>query len=843
MLRRTWISAIGGLVLLAASGRADDWPQWMGPTRDDVWSETGIVEQFPEGGPPIVWRRPVHGGFAGPAVVAGKVYVVDYQKTAGDAQPAPTKRNELQGRERVLCLDARTGAELWKHEADCAYTISYPAGPRCTPTVEGGRVYVLGAMGDLRCLDAHSGTVLWEKNLPQSYGASVPLWGYASHPLVHGDRLICLAGGPGSTVVALDKLTGREIWKALSAREIGYSPPTLLQAGGTTQLLIFSGDGLHSLNPDDGSVYWFEPLRTAFAMAIMAPRSDGQHLLAGGHNGVSAGWKLDATRPAVTRAWDGSRTIGLAPVSGTPFVDQGVAYGIDGNGLFRAVRLATGERLWSTSRPVNGQEGDRRGAVEGATFVTRNGARYFIFGENGDLVIAHLSPEKYAEVSRTHLLDPVGVGLGRSVVWSHPAYAQRCVFARNDQEIVCASLAAEDAGAKPQRAAALPAAEPGVSEPAGAKPTPAATSVWNVQELRQPPVVEWVDTTGPLRKLYYRSEPRRGQPTRVFAYCAFPENATGRSPAMVLIHGGGGTAFPEWAQLWARRGYVALAMDLAGKGPDRQPLADGGPDQSDDVKFPRGDTPTGDMWTYHAVAACVRAGSLLASLPEVDPQRIGVTGISWGGYLTCIVAGVDDRFRAAVPVYGCGFLDHNSVWLPRFAAMDPAWKETWVARFDPSQHVGRARMPVLFVNGTNDFAYPLDSYQQTYRLVERRSLCVTVNMPHGHPQGWAPREIGRFIDQHLRGGDPLPSIAPQPQVAEDGKTVSVRVVAAREPKLQFHWTSDPGPWQQRKWQTVAAPLTDGTAQAPLPPSRPLVGFFTLVDGDGLTVSSEHCTVN
>jgi len=430
-------------VLLSTAVTAADWPQWMGPDRDDVWPETGIVEKFPAGGPKFLWRKPVNGGFASPAVVGGKVYVTDYLKTAGDNKPAPTTRNQLQGKERVLCLDARDGSELWKHEYDCPYTIAYPAGPRCTPTIDDGRLFSLGAMGDLYCLDAKAGTVIWSKNLPKAYSAPVPLWGYAGHPLIYKDLLICTAGGKGSVVVALDKRTGEEKWKALTANEIGYSPPTLIQAGGVTQLVIFHGGGLQSLNPEDGAVYWTEPLRTAYSMAIMAPRSNGEFLFAGGHNGVSLGLKLDAAKPAVTVAWEGSKGLGLAPVSGTPFVENGIAYGIDGNGIFRAIRIATGERLWATSKPVNGQDGERPSANEGATFVTKNGNRFFIFGEKGDLVIARLSAEKYDEVSRTKLLEPVGTGLGRPIVWSHPAYAERCVFARNDQEIVCVSLAAE----------------------------------------------------------------------------------------------------------------------------------------------------------------------------------------------------------------------------------------------------------------------------------------------------------------------------------------------------------------------------------------------------------------
>jgi outer membrane protein assembly factor BamB len=302
---------------------------------------------------------------------------------------------------------------------------------------------MLGAMGDLLCLDDASGSAHWSKNLPEAFGAPVPLWGFAGHPLVYKHLLICTVGGKGSGIVALDKESGQEVWKALSPKEIGYSPPTLIEAGGTQQLLVFNGDGLNSLNPDTGEVYWSEPLRTAYSMAIMAPRTGGEYLFAGGHNGQSLGLKLDPSKPAATFVWKGSRDVGLAPVSGTPFVEGGIAYGIDGNGLFRAVRIATGERLWSTARPVNGKDDERRGPAEGATFVTKNGNRFFIFGENGDLVIARLSPEKYDEISRTKLLEPVGVGLGRKVVWSHPAYAGRCVYARNDQEIICASLAAE----------------------------------------------------------------------------------------------------------------------------------------------------------------------------------------------------------------------------------------------------------------------------------------------------------------------------------------------------------------------------------------------------------------
>src|SRR5262245_7807203 len=269
---------------------------------------------------------------------------------------------------------------------------------------------------------------------------------------------------------------------------------------------------------------------------------------------------------------------------------------------------------------------------------------------------------------------------------------------------------------------------------------------WKMEDLRKPPKVT-VAKKGNVSSIYYEGEPYKGKPTRVFAYLARPEKAEKKSPAMVLVHGGGGKAFEEWAKLWAKRGYVALAMDLAGCGPDGKRLDDGGPGQSDDFKFwVKSDDPK-DFWTYHAVAAIVRGVSLLADLPDVDAERIGITGISWGGYLTCIVAGLDDRLKVAVPVYGCGFIHENSAWNGHFAKMDADHKKMWVKNFEPSQYLKDAKMPVLFVNGTNDFAYPLDSYKKSYQLVKDRNLCVTVKMPHGHSQGWAPVEIGIFADQ------------------------------------------------------------------------------------------------
>jgi len=375
---------------------------------------------------------------------------------------------------------------------------------------------------------------------------------------------------------------------------------------------------------------------------------------------------------------------------------------------------------------------------------------------------------------------------------------------------------------------------------AGAQPL-AAQNVgpWNLDALRKVPSATWGAKSGLVQEVYYQGEPLAGKPTRVFAYVGRPEKPQGKVPAMVLVHGGGGMAFAEWAALWAKRGYAAIAMDLAGCGPNRQRLPDGGPPQDDTAKFRDfTDAEAGQMWAYHAVAAAIRGHSLLASLDQVDPNRTGVTGISWGGYLTCIIAGVDDRFKVAVPVYGCGFLHENSTWLPQFARMKPDERDRWVRLFDPSRYLPNVRCPILFMNGTNDFAYPLDSYQKSYRLVPgRRDVRVEVLMPHGHPQAWAPKEIGLYVDSILKGGDPLPRLGPM-KTADGIATASF---TARVPVVrgQLHFTADAGPWQKRRWESVDAKLSAETVEAALPAKRPLVYYLSVTDQRGAMMSTEH----
>jgi hypothetical protein len=267
-------------------------------------------------------------------------------------------------------------------------------------------------------------------------------------------------------------------------------------------------------------------------------------------------------------------------------------------------------------------------------------------------------------------------------------------------------------------------------------------------------------------------------------------------------------------------------------------MPDSGPDQTQEDKFGAIGRGVREAWSYHAVAAVIRGASFLVSRPEVDADRVGITGISWGGYLTCIAAGLDKRFKVAIPVYGCGFIHQNSSWLEVFAALEERERHTWIKNFDPSRYLPQARMPMFWLNGTNDTAYPLDSYQKSYRLPSGpRAVAVTVRMPHGHTSGWAPVSIGLFADQHLRSGTPLPSIG---VMTIDGETCHAPFESdTRIQSGDLHYTTDMGKWVNREWRSVGASTDQGGLTAALPEERPLVCFLTLTDDRGAVVSTEH----
>ena len=375
-----------------------------------------------------------------------------------------------------------------------------------------------------------------------------------------------------------------------------------------------------------------------------------------------------------------------------------------------------------------------------------------------------------------------------------------------------------------------------------AQPLPLPQNMpWNVVALKESPKFEWMRQDGNVHSMLYEGEKYYGKPTRVFAYYASPKTlgkvGSERMPGIVLAHGGGGTAFADWVKLWAERGYAAIAMDLAGRGEGRKRLSAGGPDQSHKEKFSTIDEPNENQWSYHAVANVIRGHSLLRSFAEVDAKNIALTGISWGGYLTCIVAGLDDRFKVAMPVYGCGFLRENSVWkVGEFGKMTVAQSDKWHRLWDPSRYIGSAKMPVMFLNGTNDFAYPMDSYAKTCALVQGiKNYSIQLNMKHGHIFDFP--EFFLFIDQYIRGGKPMPVVARPVIINGELKTTVMTETKLIEAKLHYT-TASHEQNRERNWETVELKVDGHSISGSPPPGEASVWYVAVRDERKAIVSSE-----
>ena len=416
---------------------ADDWPHWMGPNRDNTWNETGIIDKFPEGGPKVLWRTPIKSGYSGPAVADGKVVITDFV-TDGNWKLANFERQKMQGTERVLCLNESDGSVIWKHETDVTYAISYPAGPRCTPIIENGKVYTLGAEGDLYCFNLSDGSVIWEKHLEKDYKTNSPTWGYAAHPLIDGDKLITLAGGEGTHCVALNKNTGEEIWRTITAPEQGYSPPSIIEQAGVRQLILLRPNGVSGVNPETGEVYWTVSYAADSGSIIMTPIQIDNNLFVGGYSRKSMMVEMGTGSPTAKMVWQNKARDVPSPVNVQPFLDKktNIVYGCDQNGDLRASQLPEGKLLWATSEPIS-----ERRVGNGTAFIVRQGDRYWLFNDSGELVICNLTKDGYKEIDRAKVVEPTNVAFNRPVVWSMPAYANKRAYIRNDKEIVCIDLA------------------------------------------------------------------------------------------------------------------------------------------------------------------------------------------------------------------------------------------------------------------------------------------------------------------------------------------------------------------------------------------------------------------
>ena len=420
------------LVGVAASAPhllADEWPQWRGPNRDGVWRETGVVRRFSGAKIKRRWSAPIGSGYSGPTVAGGRVFVTD-------------RLVEPKQVERVHSFDWKTGRPLWTHTYDCPYVdVGYPAGPRAAVSVDEGRAYALGTMGHLHCLDATSGNLLWKKDLKAEYKIRMPIWGIAAAPLVDGKLVIVHIGGSdGACLVAFDKRSGSEVWKALEDRA-SYAAPIVVEQAGRRVLICWTGDHVAGLDPSSGEMHWKHPFQpTKMVINIATPVVDGDRLLVSSFYDGSLMLRLARDKLEVEPIWrrlgpDEKHTDSLHAIISTPTIEGDYVYGVDSHGELRCLEADSGDRIWED---LTAGPNVRWGTIH----MVRNGPHVWMFNELGQLIIAKLSREGFEEMSRAQFIAPTKGQLRRrgGVCWAHPAFAYKHVFARNDEELVCASL-------------------------------------------------------------------------------------------------------------------------------------------------------------------------------------------------------------------------------------------------------------------------------------------------------------------------------------------------------------------------------------------------------------------
>ncbi len=347
-----------------------------------------------------------------------------------------------------------------------------------------------------------------------------------------------------------------------------------------------------------------------------------------------------------------------------------------------------------------------------------------------------------------------------------------------------------------------------------------------------------------IKPLFYEGPEYEGRPTRVFAWVGLPENASRKHPVpgVVLVHGGGGTALANWVEVWNKLGYAAISMDTCGGVPcwdtslshrSQWPRhKHSGPAGWGDFKSI--DKPFCDQWMYHAAAAVIRGANLLCSLPEVDASKVGITGISWGGYLTNIVVELDDRFKFAVPVYGCSYCDNPESGLG--ASLEPEKRDKWFSTWDPCGGLEHIKTPMLFLNDAEDFAFTLNSWQRTVDSIKAPVYSsMRINYVHAHSTCYDSRTIPVFARAMLEG-EQLPQFS-RTEEKDGGYSTVVDMKGRKIAKCTLAATRATGCFVDRKWRDYPAECTDGTTvHAPALANASTV-FFIVEDEAGCQWSS------
>jgi outer membrane protein assembly factor BamB len=405
--------------LLAGPALADDWPQWRGPRRDDVSRETGLLKAWPPGGPKSVWVSDQAGiGYSGPAVVGDRVYVLGADEKA----------------EFALALDAHTGKKVWFTEIGAFYKNSYGSGPRSTPTVDGDVLFVLGANGDLACLEAATGAKRWSVSLTKDLGGQQPNWGYSESPLVDGDRVICTPGGAKGTLAALDKATGKALWRSEGLTDwAAYSSCVAAEIGGVRQYvqLTMQGwqkGGVVGVAAKDGRKLWYYEHPKYKTAVIPTPIV---------HDGLvyaAAGYGAGCVLLKPTRDGDTFKVEQLYDDAAMRLMDNkhegvvlvgGHVYGWSDRGKWVCQDFKTGKEVWSSK------------ALGRGSVACAGGDLYCYSEDDGTAVLVPASPDGWKEKGRFTIPRHTRRREYKNNIWTHPVVANGRLYLRDQELLFC----------------------------------------------------------------------------------------------------------------------------------------------------------------------------------------------------------------------------------------------------------------------------------------------------------------------------------------------------------------------------------------------------------------------
>lgn len=388
-----------GAAAAHAGASRNYWTNYRGPKRDGRYDETPISTSWPQNGFTALWKQPVGVGFASFAIAEGKAFTIEQRRS----------------QEVVAAYDLATGRELWKQAWEAEYNDSNGDGPRSTPTWDQGRLYALGATGELRCLDANTGAVVWGKNILSENQASNVQWAQAASPLVVDDKVIVLpGGGGGKSVVAYNKMTGAPVWKALDDRQ-AYVSPMLVELGGRRQIMVVSSQRVVGLTPDNGSLLWSYPWDTDMGINASQPLivDRNRFFISSGYGKGAALVELKPSGNSFTPTtiWENTN---MKNKFNSSVLHNGYIYGLD-EGILACLDVNTGERKWKGGRYGYGQ------------IVLASGHLIVTDGATGDVALVKASPDQYTEVARFSAV--------KGQTWNYPALAGGRLLVRNSTEM------------------------------------------------------------------------------------------------------------------------------------------------------------------------------------------------------------------------------------------------------------------------------------------------------------------------------------------------------------------------------------------------------------------------